>query len=115
MPPHTTQGGPGTELASMLSEVGINPPAHCPCHETIQEMDELGVEGCKANRQRFIDRIEANAHKWGWGKVRTLHKVASVGVRSMINGLAWRVNWLDPFPGLVDEAIARAEAKDRQA
>jgi hypothetical protein len=78
----------------------------------MQEMDELGVEGCKVNRQRFIDRIEANAHKWGWGKLGSIHKVASVGVRSIVNGLAWKVNWLDPFPDLVDEAIRKAEQED---
>jgi hypothetical protein len=107
--------GPGTELAKMLADVGIDPPANCGCKATMREMDELGVEGCRKNRQAYIDRIKQNAEKWGWGKLSTMHTLAGVGVKSMLNGLAWKVNWLDPFPGLVDEAIKRAEAHEADA
>ena len=107
--------GPGTELAKMLYDVGIKPPDNCGCKATMREMDELGVEGCRLNREVYIDRIKTNAEKWGWGKLSTMHTLAGVGVKSMLNGLAWKVNWLDPFPGLVDEAIKRAEAIETDA
>lgn len=107
--------GPGTELAKMLADVGIEPPANCSCKATMREMDELGVEGCREKKQVFVDRIKENAEKWGWGKLSTMHTLAGVGVKSMLSGLAWKVNWLDPFPGLVEEAIKRAEAHEAEA
>lgn len=104
--------GPGTELKTMLSDVGISPPDNCSCRTTMLEMDELGPEGCRLNRDEIIKRIEENAEKWGWGKLSTMHSLAGVGIKSMLSGLAWKVNWLDPFPGLVDEAIRRAEVAE---
>lgn len=95
--------GPGTELKKILSSLGIEAGPTCDCRARANEMDEWGVEGCKANRQQIIDWMREGQERWGWKDKWT------GAARAVMSGLAFKLNPLDPFPGLVDEAIRRAE------
>jgi hypothetical protein len=65
-------------------------------------MNEAGIDGCKARRDEFAQRLRDKQHLWGWAEK------AAIYARAVSIGLV--LNPLDPFPGLVDEAIRRAEA-----
>jgi hypothetical protein len=70
-------------------------------------MDAWGVAGCRGEHyQEIVDRFRAYASKYGWA---TKLKAAALAVKT---GLAFRLNPLDPAPGIVDEAIRRAEEKE---
>jgi len=116
--------GPGTELKKMLVSVGIQSSPTCDCNAKMHIMDGWGVQGCRDNRDTIIQWLTTNAERWGWltpsgatvsqedpdiKKLSTIEKLA-IGWRSIRTGIAFQVNWMDPFPGLVDEAIRRAEA-----
>lgn len=96
-------GGPGTELKAVFAQLGV--PACQACHETAAQMDAWGVAGCKAHRGEIVAGLRERAEKISWWQKRKAE------VNAVISGLAFRVNWLDPFPSLVDESIRRAEAK----
>lgn len=112
--------GPGTELKKMLESVGIKSSANCDCNAKMHIMDGWGVAGCRENKEVIVGWLVANAERWGWlspsgkpladdgtKKLTTGEKFA-IGWRTIRTGIAFHVNWLDPFPGLVDEAIRRA-------
>lgn len=124
--------GPGTELKAMLSSVGINPGAGCGCHQKMRQMDEWEINGCIVHRDTIVGWLRENAEKWGWAKAAedtiqknnlieatpeqaeavtkqlgTVQKLA-IAWRSFTTGLAFKVDWTDPYPGLVDESIRRA-------
>lgn len=66
-------------------------------------MDEWGVDGCQEERQVIVSWFRFEYEKWGWGaKFRA-------GIRAVYTRLAFKVNPLDPFPGLLDEAIRLAK------
>jgi len=105
--------GPGTELKKMLDAIGIEAPPNCSCTATMRAMDEAGVEGCKKQADEIIAKIRENAEKWGWGKLSGLAKMPRAGLRAVMSGLAFKVNPIDPFPGLVAEAIRLAEEDEK--
>lgn len=132
--------GPGTELKAMLASVGINPSAGCGCHQKMRQMDEWEIQGCLIHRDTIVGWLEENAEKWGWTKVaeetitsqkllttgespevdaaevKKLSTVQKLGIawRSFTTGLAFKVDWTNPYPGLVDEAIRRAAIAESQ-
>lgn len=97
--------GPGTELKNILSQIGINPSSTCDCRAKALQMDQWGIAGCKANREIIINWLREGHVKWGWGSRLT------TAFRAVTTGLAFKLNPLDPFPGLVDMSIANAEAR----
>jgi hypothetical protein len=131
--------GPGTELHTMLASVGINPSAGCGCHARMRQMDEWGISGCLVNRDLIVGWLEQNAERWGWTKaaeqtiqerklvdqfgqdkpeetIAKLSTVQKLGIawRSFTTGLAFKVDWTNPYPGLVDESIRRAAIAESQ-
>lgn len=115
--------GPGTELKAMLESVGIVAPPSCDCNAFMKQMDEWGIDGCRANFDAIVERLRQKSDDWGWTKVfadksketeenhqLTMVEKIKIGVKTFTTGLAWKVNWLDPYPGLAEEAITRAEA-----
>lgn len=98
--------GPGTELKIMLSTLGINPSETCDCNGKAVQMDLWGVEGCKENRETIIGWMKDGQKRWGWKD-----KVAAA-TKAVLSGLAFKLNVVDPYPGLIDEAIRRAEEKE---
>lgn len=115
--------GPGTELKAILASVGINPSPSCDCNAKMRVMDEWGVEECKAKKDVIVGWLEEKAEQWGWtilpskaagdGPHLSIKDKLAIGWRSLTTGIAFHVSWTDPYPGLVDEAIHRAEVKQK--
>lgn len=101
------EGGPGTEMKAMLAGLGVNPGPTCDCNAKAIQMDLWGVEGCRANRNTIVGWLRDNAPRWGWADR------VKAAANAVINGLAFKLNPLDPFPGVLDEAIRRAEEKEK--
>lgn len=102
-------GGPGAELKAILSGLGINPGATCDCNSKAAQMNLWGVEGCKANRNTIVGWLKDGAPRWGWGDW------VKAAANAVVSGLVLKLNPLDPFPSLLDEAIRRAEIKEKAA
>jgi hypothetical protein len=66
-------------------------------------MDAWGVAGCLTNRDQIIQWMRDGQSRWGWrDKLAAAAKAVQIG-------LAFKLNPLDPFPSLIDEAIRRAD------
>jgi hypothetical protein len=102
---NTSTTGPGTEFKSLIDSLKIPEPEGCDCEALRLEMDTLGVEGCKRERERLLAAIRQNA-----GKVSWLAKVTAIGP-AVLSGLAFTVNPLEVTGSLFDEAVRQAEAK----
>jgi hypothetical protein len=62
------------------------------------------VAGCEANRPEILGRLRAAQARLGWpDRLRA-------AARAVSSGLAFRLNPLDPAPGLLAEALRRAAA-----
>lgn len=99
--------GPGTELKAILASLGIQPSSNCDCNGKAAQMNLWGVAGCKANRETIIGWMKDGAPNWGW-----LDQMKAAA-RAVTTGLAFQVSWTDPFPGIVDLSIQRAEEKEK--
>lgn len=95
--------GLGTELKILLSSLKI--PACAACVERAAEMNRLGIQGCRDQRDRLIAAIRQEAGERPWGE--TLR----AGALALLTGLAFKLDPFDPIPGLFDEALRRAEEK----
>lgn len=98
--------GPGTELKAIIATLGINPSPSCDCNGKALQMDRWGVQKCKDNRETIIGWLRDGQTKWGWREKLT------AAAKAVTSGLAFKLNPLDPFPSLIDEAIRRAEATE---
>lgn len=97
--------GVGTELKKMLAEHGIEPNPGCDCNGKAMMMDLWGIEKCEENFDTIVGWLKEGAPRWGWADRL---KAAAAAVQT---GLAFKINPLDPFPGLVREAIAQARIR----
>jgi hypothetical protein len=66
-------------------------------------MDLWGVDGCRANQEQIVQWMRDGQGRWGWKEKMT------AATKAVTTGLAFKLNPLDPYPGLIDEAIRRAE------
>lgn len=98
--------GPGSELKAMLAQLGFEAGPACRCNQRAAQMDEWGVEGCKAHREEIVAWLRSEQAKRGW-----LEK-ARAAVAAVASGVAFHINPLDPAGSLFDEAIRRAEIKE---
>lgn len=93
--------GVGEHLAVMLREIGA---VSCrPCWELSRKMDAWGPEGCRVNRAKIVAEIAKNAAAW------SLMERLGLGARAATKTIAWKLNPLDPYGSLVDEAIRRSD------
>jgi hypothetical protein len=97
------KGKPGGVLKAIFASLGIDPTVSCNCEATVEWMDSIGVEGCKNNKEEIVKRLREGAKKYGW-----LDKL-NAARKAVATGLVFKLDWLDPFAGLVDEAIRRAD------
>lgn len=95
--------GPGTELKKMLESIGITPSNACDCRHRANQMDVWGVDGCRKHFDTIVAWMREGQERWGW-KERL-----SAAAKAVKSGLAFKLNPLDPFPSLIEEAIRRAE------
>jgi hypothetical protein len=114
------EGGVGTALKDLLAAFGIQ-QGGCGCLTLMVEMDEAGVSFVKERRDSYLGRFHANAQTFGWAKTLTATLKGGVlgivralrGKRGLTVALLYRL-WKadDRLALLLDEAIARAEAKE---
>lgn len=97
--------GPGTELTKLLGELGLHPKAGCPCKARAREMDQLGVAGCREHRDEIVGWLREQQAQSSWAETLTAAR------RAVTSGLVLLLDPRDPAPGLVNEAIRRAEAQ----
>ncbi len=100
--------GPGTELKALLASLGITPGPECDCNERADKMDAWGKGVCARRSEEIVGWLREGQGRWGW--VEGL-KAAALAVTT---GLVFKLDPLDPFPGLVAEAIRRAPFKPRE-
>lgn len=94
--------GPGAELGKLLKSIGISDTPSCDCRAKRAQMNRWGVAGCTANREQIVTWMREGSERWGYAaKLRAAAAAAGTG-------LAFQLNWLDPYPSLVDLAIAKA-------
>ena len=96
--------GVGTELTAVLKLLGLGESAGCSCKKWQRRMDAWGVAGCRERRAEIEDHLRGEAKKVGWARSLV------AGAKAVAAGLV--LNPLDPAPGLLNEAIRRAEAAD---
>lgn len=92
--------GPGRELEKLLKAKGANPDDACGCEYLRDEMNRLGVDGCRGQFDNLSERLRQTIKKTGWGQ---WFKVAASSVAQLDF-----YNPADPAPGLIREAIRRA-------
>jgi hypothetical protein len=100
-------GGPGAELKTLLAEMGVTEQSGCGCGSRALQMDAWGVEGCKARRAEIVAWLAEQQKARGWGAT------LAAGLKAITSGLAFSLDPLDPLGSLVDEAIRRAEGKEK--
>ncbi len=100
--------GVGSHLWRLLSGLGIEHKQTCDCLSLARRMNDLGPECCRAERDSLAAEMRANAGNYGWGEAVT------AAVRAVTSGLAWRLNPLDVYGSLLDEAIWLAAAEIQQ-
>jgi hypothetical protein len=97
--------GPGTELKNILAEIGLSQSEGCPCKSREKKMNRWGLEKCKEKRGEIEQWLREDSTKVGWG---TKMKAS---LRAVATGIAFKVNPIDPAPGLLDLALSRWQEK----
>ena len=97
--------GPGTELKAIFESGSVPQGVNCGCPEKMRQMNRWGVDGCKEHRDTIIGWLRESSEKY------TARQKIKAALNWTMSGLAFKLNPLDPFGSLVDEAIYRAEKK----
>jgi hypothetical protein len=105
--PPRTPAGPGTELKTLLAGMGITEASGCNCGSKAALMDAWGVEGCRSRQPEIVAWLAEQQKARGWGAT------LAAGLKAITSGLAFSLDPLDPLGSLVDEAIRRAEGKEK--
>jgi len=111
-PPATpgTPEGCGLQLYKIFrDDFKINAAGCGGCGRTLAWMNELGPDGCQANRAEIVRQIAANKRTAGIDWKATAAAIAR-GVGDVLTGKLW-INPIDPLGSLVDAAIARERAR----
>lgn len=101
----TLKEGPGTEFEKLTEKLRLRKLSNCSCNTLIRRMNQLGVSGCRRERPKLLVDMKANYSLYG-----TSDKLWAA-FHAITTGLAFKVDPLDPLPGLLDEAIIRAEKR----
>jgi hypothetical protein len=102
---HLSLGGPGTEFETLASTLGYAERQGCACASLRRKMDRLGVPGCVAQREELLIELRKHAAQFGW------LEAARAAKNALLSGLAFQLDPFDPLPGLLEEAIRRAETR----
>ena len=97
--------GVGSEFKEIVAGLGFQPSPGCGCNSLMQQMNRAGVAGCRKSFFTFVGQLKDNGSGYGWGSM------LQAAFWAAMTGLAFKVNPLDPIPGLFEEAIRRAEVK----
>ena len=101
-PPPPPPPGPGTFLKQILDELDVHIVHDCACTDKAYLMDVWGWRKCRRHREKIIGWLRDSSIKVHWRRKLNMAR------KAFQTGIAWKVNWRDPIPGLVDEAIHRA-------
>jgi hypothetical protein len=96
--------GVGSHLWRLLSSLGIEHRDDCDCLSWAERMNAWGPAGCRQQRADIVTHMRASAQNYGWGDL------AKAAAKAIATGLALRINPLDVYGSLLDEAIRLAEA-----
>ena len=99
----TGRKGVGDHLEDITSELKIRMRQGCKCKSLSAEMNRLGPNGCRKNRTRLVSGMKKNAQQY------TLVDIMTAAIMAIKTGLAWKIDLLDPYGSLLDEAIRRTE------
>lgn len=97
--------GPGTELKLLISSLGLSGASGCGCNNKAALMDSWGISGCQERREDILTWLRGQYKKRSW--LETL----KAGINTITTGLLFSIDPLDPAPGILEEALRRAEAK----
>ena len=99
--------GPGAHLMILIRGIGIRGKGACGCKEMALRMDTWGIEGCEARIDEIAGILREKGKQYGWGEY------FAAGWEALKQ---WKFyNPLDPYPGLVKEAIKLAKADQEKA
>lgn len=123
--------GPGTNFGATAEMFEVKASPTCRCQDLQEDMDIWGWEGCEQRFDAIVKEIKTYAPQWGFTRITDIFKRAETEgeltfsqklrgmVRSLRSGNAFKINPMDPFPGLVRLAIEDAKRdslqRDRKA
>ncbi len=98
--------GVGSCMWKILDSIGIKHTANCSCLDWAERMNAWGPDLCNKNRKQIIEHMKLSSKNYGWGDVaRAIRKAIE-------NKLIYKLNPLDPFGSLLNEAIRIAIKKE---
>jgi hypothetical protein len=108
---------PGDRLQELNNEIGVKPKAGCRCEAIRQDMNRLGAEGCRRERERLIRELRENHDQhYGWlDDFKAWRGLKALERRSP--ELAARISRSSvhsAIADLFDLAVAAAEEKDHE-
>lgn len=92
-------------MKKLLTELGIKSQLCEGCTGFAKWMDSVGVDGCRKERAKIVERLAKQKESSTW------LTQATVATRLFTTGLILSIDPRDPLGSLVDIAISRAEAK----
>ena len=98
--------GVGSTIWKMLDSIGIKHDESCACLYWAERMNNWGTEGCKKYRKEIIDHFKNSSKNYGWGDF------SLAAMKSIKTGLAFKINPLDIYGSLLDEAIRLTELEE---
>lgn len=104
-PPPAPREPVGSRLKALLAQLGLPADGCWGCGSLASQMDRWGAEGCRENRDQILGWLRQQQAKLGWAAT------VKAAVLAAATGLAFKLDPSDPAPGLLDEAIRRAEAR----
>lgn len=93
----------GDKLEEIFEEMSLFKFQGCSCESLKRKMNMWGPQGCREHFAEIVHELEENSKKYNWAQ-----KIRAAG-NAALTGLVFKINWLNPFPDLVNEAIRRAE------
>lgn len=116
--------GPGTNFKRLAEMLELPIRTTCgACAQLQADMDTVGWEGCEKKFDAIVDEIRNRAATMGIKSAIDIFKAAEgpgqltlsekrrLAIKTIKSGLAFKINPLDPWPGLVRLAINDAKAE----
>lgn len=99
----------GDHFAAIVESLGFitDESDDCSCRSLRKRMNKLKPSGCQEKFDELVAELRTNSIRY------TLREKFAAATKAVSTGLVFRgfINPIDPMPGLLREAIRRAEAK----
>ncbi len=111
-PERKPTAGVGSTLKMLLARKGIHATPDCGCNGVMIEMDHVGIEGVRKNKQKYVDHLRETGKKYKWDATlnaawETAKELGVWGTIKLVASIA--VGVTDKYEWLVDEAIRVTE------